>query len=162
MVSWFFFNLQKSLKSKTAIYSYTPPEGAPHQVPFRLGDKIKITEQIAGWYRGTLTPSSSLFATKKKEIPGRAGSRIDSPLLSKKRRQSSADNLAFTGVSGLKEKEKEGEDGEEQKKIVGIFPKSYISLTRNVDKDPVTKELRGVLREWVSLMQLYFKVFFLI
>ena len=61
----------------------------------------------------------------------------------------------------MKEKEKEGEDGEEQKKIVGIFPKSYISLTRNVDKDPVTKELRGVLREWVSLMQLYFKVFFL-
>jgi len=42
--------------------------------------------------------------------------------------------------------------------VKGIFPKTYISITRELDDDPITKELRGVLREWGSLMRQYYLV----
>lgn len=38
----------------------------------------------------------------------------------------------------------------------GIFPKTYVSITRELDDDPITKELRGVLREWGALMRQYY------
>lgn len=40
----------------------------------------------------------------------------------------------------------------------GIFPKTYISITRELDDDTITKELRGVLREWGALMRQYYLV----
>lgn len=44
------------------------------------------------------------------------------------------------------------------KEVKGIFPKTYVSITRELDDDPITKELRGVLREWGALMRQYYLV----
>lgn len=44
------------------------------------------------------------------------------------------------------------------KEVKGILPKSYVSLSREQEEDAITKELRGVLREWGALMRHYYLV----